>query len=150
MTPSAQDLWNRYRVLRPDAPQQPFEVFHFCDNQPDADICADLVVRGIKRATAASVAELELAGTRLPRIGDVSVVTTWNGEAVAIIETTAVEVRRIADVDAAFALREGEGDKSLTWWRDAHDAYFRRVLAGTAHEVNDDLLIVCENFERVL
>ena len=53
MTPSARALWDRYRALHPDAPEQPYESFHFCDNQQDADICADLVVRGIKRATAA-------------------------------------------------------------------------------------------------
>lgn len=150
MTPSARALWDRYRALHPDAPELPYESFHFCDNQQDADICADLVVRGIKRATAASVEELKLLDMRPARVGDVSVVTTWDGEAVAIIETTAIEVRRLGDVDEAFALREGEGDKTLAWWRTAHEAYYRRVLEGTGIRVDDDLLIVCEHFERVL
>lgn len=150
MTPSARALWDRYRALHPDAPEQPYESFHFCDNQQDADICADLVVRGIKRATAASVEELKLLDMRPARVGDVSVVTTWDGEAVAIIETTQIEVRRLGDVDEAFALREGEGDKTLAWWRTAHEAYYRRVLEGTGIRVDDDLLIVCEHFERVL
>lgn len=150
MTPSARALWDRYRASHPDAPEQPYESFHFCDNQQDADICADLVVRGIKRATAASVEELKLLDMRPARVGDVSVVTTWDGEAVAIIETTQIEVRRLGDVDEAFALREGEGDKTLAWWRTAHEAYYRRVLDGTGIRVDDDLLIVCEHFERVL
>lgn len=150
MTPSARALWDRYRALHPDAPKQPYESFHFCDNQQDADICADLVVRGIKRATAASVEELKLLDMRPARVGDVSVVTTWDGEAVAIIETTQIEVRRLGDVDEAFALREGEGDRTLAWWRTAHEAYYRRVLDGTGIRVDDDLLIVCEHFERVL
>ncbi|WP_406852933.1 ASCH domain-containing protein [Brevundimonas sp. BH3] len=150
MTPSAQALWDRYRALHPDAPQQPYESFHFCDNAEDADICADLVVRDIKRATAASVAELELFGMRPARVGDVSVVTTWDGTAVAVIETTQIEVRRLGDVDEAFAQREGEGDQTLTWWRAAHEAYYRRILKDTAYVVDDDLLIVCEHFERVL
>ncbi|MEG1453313.1 ASCH domain-containing protein [Brevundimonas sp.] len=150
MTPSARALWDRYRALHPDAPEQPYESFHFCDNQPDADICADLVARGIKRATAASVEELKLIDIRPARVGDVSVVTTWDGEAVAIIETTEIEVRRLGDVDEAFALREGEGDKTLAWWRSAHEAYYRRVLEGTGIAVDDELLIVCEHFERVL
>lgn len=150
MTPSAQALWQRYRKQNPDAPQQPYESFHFCDNEEDADICADLVVRDIKRATAASVAELERAGIRQPVVGDVSVVTRWNGEAVAIIKTTHIEIRRLDDVDEAFAAREGEGDGTLKWWREMHEAYYNRALAGSGISVDGDLLIVCEHFERVL
>lgn len=147
---SGQALWARYRAMHPDAPAEPYEIFHFCDNPEDADICADLVVRGIKRATAASVAELELAHMRPPRVGDVSVVTRWDGEAVAVILTTRVEIRRLGDVDEAFARREGEGDATLAWWRTAHEAYYRRALAGSGITVDDDLEIICEEFERVL
>lgn len=43
--------------------------FHFCDNQKDADICAQLVASGRKRATAPSVAEFELAGDVPPLAG---------------------------------------------------------------------------------
>lgn len=150
MTPPAQALWQTYRAQNPDAPELPYESFHFCDNEADADICADLVVRDIKRATAASVAELELIGMRHAVVGDLSVVTRWNGEAVAIIRTSHVEIRRLDDVDEAFAAREGEGDGTLKWWRAAHEDYYRRVLAGSGTEVNGDLLIVCEHFERVL
>lgn len=150
MTPSALALWMRYRAIHPDAPEQPYESFHFCDNQVEADICADLVLSGVKRATAASVAELELVGMRPPRVGDVSVITRWDGEAVAIILTTHIEIRRLGDVDEAFALREGEGDQTLAWWRAAHEAYYNRILSGTGIAVDDDLLIICEHFERVL
>ena len=150
MKPSARALWDTYRSQHPDAPLEPYETFHFCDNQEDADICADLVVRGIKRATAASVLELELGGMRQPVVGDVSVVTRWDGEAVAIIETTHIEIRRLDDVDEAFAAREGEGDGTLKWWREMHEAYYNRALAGSGFKVDGDLLIVCEHFERVL
>lgn len=150
MTPSARQLWNRYREIDPAAGALPYEAFHFCDNQADADTCADLVARGIKRATACSLAELKLEGRRQPERGDLSVVTDWHGEAVAVIRTTEVIVRRLGEVDAAFARAEGEGDGTLEWWRDAHDAYFNRVLAGTDVAVDDDMLIACEHFECVL
>ena len=150
MSPSAEALWNRYRQQVPDAPETPYDCFHFCDNEADADECADLVVRDIKRGTAASVAELERAGMRLPVPGDISVVTRWNGDAVAVIKTVQVDIRRFDDVDEAFARREGEGDKTLAYWRKVHDAYFRRVLKGSGVAVDGDLLIVCEQFERVL
>jgi len=130
-------------------PLQPVDCFHFCDNRADADECARLVVAGIKRATATSVAELALAGQRLPEPGDLSVVTNWNGEALAIICTETVTLRRFDDVDADFARLEGEGDGSLAWWRAAHTAYYQRVLAGQGVAVDGDLMIACETFRRV-
>ena len=149
MSPSSQALWTRYRSAHPEAPPSPVGVFHFCDNRNDADLCADLVLRGVKRATATSLAELELAGSPLPQVGDLSIVTRWNGEAVAVILTTRVEIRRFDDIDEDFARLEGEGDGTLTWWRDAHEAYYRRVLQGHGIAVDGRLEIACETFERV-
>ncbi|MGB3722139.1 MAG: ASCH domain-containing protein [Pacificimonas sp.] len=150
MTNSVEQLWTRYRALHPDTPAALPLVYHFCDNEKDADICAALVASGRKRATATSLVELEMAGDPLPRTGDLAIITTYAGQAVALIRTTSVETRRFADVDEDFARREGEGDLTLDWWRDAHRAYYRRVLAGSAYVVDDDLGIACEGFEVVL
>ena len=150
MTPSSDELWRRYRALHPGGPALPCAVFHFCDNASDADVCADLVARGVKRATASALAELELQGQPLPQPGDLSIVTTWDGLAVAVIRTIEATVRRFDDVDADFAAMEGEGDGSLAWWREAHHAYYSRVLAGSLAVVDGDLMIACEIFECVL
>lgn len=150
MHPSVPDLWRRYREIAPDTPTGIPAVFHFCDNREDADICADLVVLGRKRATACSLAELELAGQPVPQPGDLAIVTDWDGKARAVIRTKAVEIRAFIDVDADFAREEGEGDLTLDWWRTAHRAYFERVLAGSRHKADDGLLIACERFELVL
>jgi uncharacterized protein YhfF len=63
--------------------------------------------------------------------------------------TYAVEIRRFAEVDEDFARAEGEGDGTLSWWRNAHRDYFTRVLAGSSYEVDDKLEIACERFELV-
>ncbi len=150
MHPSVIRLWNAYRAQNPAAPAGVPICFHFCDNQADADLCADLVVQGHKCATATSLAELILAGQRIPRPRDYWIVTNWAGEAKAAIRTTSVDIRRFGDVDAAFAEAEGEGDLTLEWWRTAHDAYYRRVLANSPYVVNDDLEIACERFELLM
>lgn len=150
MHPSVAQLWQRYRDADPSAPAEIPPVYHFCDNQKDADVCAALVVAGQKRATASSLAELELAGLPAPEAGDHAVITGWSGEAKAVIRTTSVEIRRFGDVDADFARAEGEGDLTLEWWRTAHRAYYQRVLAGSDHRIDDDLLIACERFEMVM
>ena len=46
-----------------------------------------------------------------------------------VVRTTQVDVVEFADVDAAFAWDEGEGDRSLSSWRDAHMRYFGRQAA---------------------
>lgn len=150
MNPSINLLWKRYRALNPDAPLEPPISFHFCDNKEDADVCAELVASGRKRATAPSVAELELAGDAMPRAGDLAIVTDWAGHAVAIIRTVSVVIKTFGEVDDEFARAEGEGDLSLEWWRAAHLSYYENVLAGSQYKVGDQLEIVCERFELVL
>lgn len=142
-------LWEAYRKAHPEAAAEPPAVFHFCDNEEDADICAALVLKGQKKATACSLAELEIAGDPVPKPGDLAVVTDWAGIAQCIIRTQSVEIRRYADIDEAFAREEGEGDLTLSWWREAHEAYYRRVLEGSKHGFSDDLEIACERFEIV-
>ncbi len=147
---SVDRLWARFTRENVGVPARPNAVFHFCDNQEDADLCADLVRRGVKRATASSLAELAIAGDPVPRVGDLNVVIDWAGEAQAVVRTTSVNIRRLGDVDAAFARDEGEGDGSLAWWREAHNTYYGRVLAGSGLVVDDDLMICCERFEVVM
>lgn len=149
MEHSAAQLWGRYREINRDVHAHAPAGFHFCDNREDADLCAALVVAGKKRATATSIAELQVAGDAIPQVGAFAIVTDWAGNAVAVIRTTSVEIRRFSEVDEAFALAEGEGDLTLEWWRTAHQAYYERALAGSGHAVNADLEIVCERFELV-
>jgi uncharacterized protein YhfF len=67
------------------------------------------------------------------------------GKAVCIIRTTSVETRPFGAVDEAFAFEEGEGDRTLAWWRQAHISYFAAI--GTT--VTDDTIMVLERFELV-
>jgi uncharacterized protein YhfF len=52
-----------------------------------------------------------------------------------------VTLRRFDEVDAAFAHDEGEGDRSLAYWRQAHEVYFRRLGCFAP-----DMLLYCERF----
>jgi uncharacterized protein YhfF len=57
-----------------------FEAFHFDDNERDAIALADLVLAGVKRATASLVWSSENAGGSPPKPGALSVVTYWDGK----------------------------------------------------------------------
>jgi len=82
-------------------------------------------------------------GEPIPRAGELSVILDGDGDPLCVIRTTHVEIRRFADVDEEFAWTEGEGDRSLAYWREAHVSFF--TAAGTPPE--DDTELVLERFE---
>ena len=72
---------------------------------------------------------------------------TGSGRPVAVTETTEVEIRRYDEVDAAFTFEEGEGDRSLAYWREAHKRYFGRTLPAIGREFSEDMPLVCVRFQ---
>src|SRR5215467_9176836 len=94
----------------------------FGDSAKLADELLELVVKGIKTATCSTEDE---PNTSTP--GERWVVLDGRGEPRCVIESTEVEYRRFDEIDAAFAYDEGEGDRSLAYWRSAHRAYFGRL-----------------------
>ena len=126
-----------------------YEAFHFGDGEQLADELAALVLSGVKRATAAALWVYESAGQRLPRPGDLSIVTDGSGEPLCVIETQSVETVAFQDVGAAFAAAEGEGDASLACWREGHRRYFSRECAAAGRLFSEDMPVVCERFKMV-
>jgi uncharacterized protein YhfF len=126
-----------------------YEAFHFGDSEALAQELADLVLAGSKRATAGALWSFEAAGKRLPRPGDLSVVTAWDGRPLCVIRTTRVELMPFDAVSAEFAAAEGEGDGSLAFWRRVHTAYFGRECARIGRLFAKDMPVCCERFELV-
>lgn len=104
-----------------------------------------LVLDGPKRATAGRLVEYQDDGEPLPEAGDYSVILDGTGGPLCVILTTAVEVRRLSDVDERFAWVEGEGDRTLEWWRTAHIRFWERE----GHAVSDDSEVVLKRFDLV-
>ena len=77
------------------------------------DALAELVLNGIKTATASAYPLYEQEQEPLPKAGDYSVILNTKGEAVCIIRTTKVYVVPFREVSADHAFREGEDDRSL-------------------------------------
>ena len=147
--PSVVALWERFirSDLAPSGlPVQPSSVFHFCDTPDEANECAALVLEGRKHATSPSLWGFEERGDPVPAPGDHHVITDWDGIARCVIRTTDVAVVPFDEVTAEHAAAEGEGDRSLAWWRQAHWAYYQRELAGTGRVLDERMPIVCERF----
>lgn len=114
-----------------------------------ADDLGGLVQRGIKTATCSLLWEYEADDEPLPRVGEMSIVTDGEGHPLCLIEITEVEVKPFDQVEAQFAYDEGEGDRSLASWRDAHWQFFARLCETLGREPSATMPLVCERF-RVL
>lgn len=79
----------------------------------------------------------------------ITIVLDWNSDPLCIIETIEVNIKPYNQVDAQFAFEEGEGDRTLAYWRKAHWEYFSRVLASIGKEPNEDMPLVCERFRVI-
>jgi uncharacterized protein YhfF len=113
--------------------------FAFGDKAELADELLDLVMKGIKTATCSTEDE---PNTSTP--GERWIVRDGRGEPRCVIETAEVTYRRFGEVDHAFAYEEGEGDRSLEYWRNAHRNYF-----GRQGKFREDMMLMCERFRLV-
>jgi uncharacterized protein YhfF len=143
-------FWGRFEVSYGQPSSSRFyEAFHFDDNEPSANHLAELVLSGRKRATAGLVCSFEAGERALPEMHDLSIVTTWSGTPLCVIETTQVAIVRFQDVTAEFAAAEGEGDGSLEYWRRVHWEYFGRECARIGRFPDGTMPVLCEQFEVV-
>lgn len=147
---SVEILWEKYIDKNPENKSLETPIsFYFCDNEFDANDCVDLVVKGIKRATATSLWWYEKNNEPLPKVGDQYIVTDWNGNAKAVIETTKIEKIPYNKITAEFAEMEGEGDKSLDYWKRVHEAYYKREMEPHGSVFNENMIIICEYFKTI-
>ena len=66
-----------------------------------------------------------------------------------LIETFELTIRPFDSVDAAFAYDEGEGDRSLAYWREVHWRYFGRMCEAIGRTPDEAMPLVCERFRVV-
>ena len=136
--PAVEQFWARF--VAATGLDGPYAAWAFGS---DATALGLLVRDGPKRATASNYSWYRDDGDPMPAVGEMSVVLDGAGEPLCVIRTTAVEVRRFGDVDEEFAWTEGEGDRSLSFWRDAHISFF----ASEGRPVGEDTEVVLQRFE---
>jgi uncharacterized protein YhfF len=119
------------------------ETFTFGDDRALCDTLLALVRSGRKTATCGARAAFGAEGEPMPRVGRRDIALDWDGAPALVIETVEVTERRFDEVDADFALAEGEDD-DLEGWRAGHRAFFERNGGW-----RPDMILVCERFRMV-
>ena len=141
---NAQELWTRFSAkYNVNADYQSWQF------GSDPDELAMLVLDGVKTATASAFCLYAAEDQELPRIGEHSIVLNSKNEAVCIIRTTNVYIVPFDEVSAEHAYKEGEGDRSLQYWRNIHEDFFKSEFAEVGLTFTDRIKVVCEEFVRV-
>ena len=145
---NAEQYWQLYlSTLPPEHPhhQATYSAWGFGDHPALKDELGYLVKQGIKSATAS----VDWDDDPIPFVGELSIILDGQDHPLCIIET--LEVRNVPfnEVDAQFAYDEGEGDRSLDYWRDAHRRYFNRVGQSSGHTLTETTPIICERFKVI-
>lgn len=148
---SVEDFWSEYLdSLTDDEPHpEEYTAWSFGDTPEMANELGKLVLDDIKTGTASLAWEYDFDGEPLPRAGEHSIILDGDEEPMCIIETTRVYIEPYNLVDEEQAYAEGEGDRSLQYWRDAHWDYFSRRCEAIGREASEHMPVVCERFKVV-
>lgn len=144
-TEAVEAMWNEYVSATGSGGTYQAWGFGAEDNPEQQTELGRLVLNGPKRATTGLYQEYLDDGEPLPKPGDHEIILDGDGRPLCIIKTTEVEIRRFGSVDATFAWVEGEGDRSLEYWREAHIRFFERI----GSPIDDDSLMVLSKFDLV-
>ena len=131
-----------------------FQIAEFGFPGPLRERLIAAILAGKKTSTSSTLVEYSIEDEQLPIIGNKQTVVDSHDAAVAIIQTVAVEIVRLADVGLEHARDEGEGFVSVAAWRRGHEAFWhgtemRAFLNSPTFTVDDDTLVVLERFQLI-
>lgn len=145
-------MWDNYLAKIKETVEdtkKTYEAWSFCFGGEVGDELAILVLEGKKKATASLHCLYELEEDELPKEGDLNIILDGNGTAKCVIETKVVQLVPFNQVTERFAVAEGEGDLSLEYWKTEHKKYFVEELKEYGKSFDENMLVVCEEFEVV-
>ena len=100
-------------------------AFSFGITRQEADDLCALVLSGAKRATSSYAPLYEQEGEALPEKGDLQILCDGAGVPRALLVNEAVQLAPFDQVGEKVAAAEGEGDRSLAYWRKVHQKIFQ-------------------------
>ena len=142
------NIWEEYKKINPNAPDH-YDAWAFGNSKEMADQLAGLVIEGKKTATASNYIFYDMEQVPIPYKELHNIILDGSGKAVAIVETTSVNIMPFNEVSEEHAYLEGEGDRSLSYWRKVHEDFFKQELASIQQVFHEQIPVVCERFKLV-
>jgi uncharacterized protein YhfF len=131
------------------------DAWGFAFPGPLRDELTALALAGTKTTTAGLFAEMDADGEALSVPGARELLLDSAERPVAVIETVACRVVRLADVDDRHAIDEGEGYADAAAFRVSHERFWNdyiddlRRTIGPDFTIDDDTLVVLQRFKVV-
>lgn len=142
----AVELWNQFISEYPENKSIPYEAWSF---GVGPDELAELTLKGIKTATTSGHEFYELDNEPLPKENEYNIILDGADNAICITKTTKVYVVPFEEVTENHAFKEGEGDRTLDYWRRVHIDFFEKEYDKSNLTFHEKSLAVCEEFEVV-
>lgn len=141
-------MWNEYNKINRNAKK--YDAWAFGGNTPEMpDFLANLVLKGVKTATASAYPCYVAENCPLPPVGGYNLILNIKGEAVCITETVKVYTIPFNQVNEEHAWKEGEFERTLKSWRKCHSEFFNRELKEIGQAFTENMLVVCEEYKVV-
>lgn len=124
------------------------EKWHFELTEGACNYLLDLVLKGQKKATASSVLGYQIEGEEIPKEGNLSVITDWDGNPRCVIKTTRVRIIPYKDITFDIAKLEGKDD-TLESWRKNHEKFFTEEGKDLGYKFSEEMEVIFEEFEVI-
>lgn len=119
------------------------EVWKFGTDKTESDYLFSLVKQGLKTATSYLYDENFVTPNKF------SILCDWDGNEEIKLETINFHIVPFKDVTELHAYKEGEGDRTLNFWRKIHKDFFAKRLMLQGRTFSEDVLVVCEEFKML-
>ncbi len=140
--------WNRFIEKNEKHKESEYEVWSFGYTDNLANKLIGYVKEGKKKGTSSALEMYEI-DEKVPKEGDISIITNGNGLPGCIIKTKEIRKKKFKDITKEEAGLEGEGDLSLEYWRNVHEDFFRFEYEEKGKKFTDEIPVIFEKFEVI-
>ena len=144
-----QAFWDSYLRTLSEKPDASRVEAGIAGDVEIADELLSLYLSGRKTAGSSLLKDYEYSGEDLPEPGDYWIILDSRKHPRCIVRTVRVEVHRFDEVPKEVAIAEGEGDRSLSYWRQAHSRFFASFLRTWGVTDLSEEQVVTEFYELV-
>ncbi|MGN1190606.1 MAG: GNAT family N-acetyltransferase [Candidatus Ornithospirochaeta sp.] len=144
---TSEELWKKY--LESGKQDEKYEAWAFCGGGKEADELLALVKEGKKRGTASSLIAYVTENEEVPAPSAKSIVLDSNNEAHLVIVTRKVTITPFVDVHPYHGYLEGEGNRTLDYWREVHERFFAPDYKESGKEFDPKGEVVLEEFDVI-
>lgn len=151
LTALEQAYWQKYvsTLSHEQRLQSVWVEASYAGNREITDDLLELYLLGQKTAGSSIVEDFVTAGEPLPKVGNHWIFLNSKSEPCCILKTEKIVIHKFKDIPEEIAIAEGEGDKSLSYWKAVHAELYVPHLAGWGVAEISEANVITEFFKIV-